>query len=169
MGPSANSLDISGGEINVCAMIRADIATRLDDVFALNPALCERSHSWTRVTDVVATSPLTFRARRTENNGVLCAGDAAAFIDPFVGDGISLALRSGVLASGILPAFWQGTITLDRALQVYRAEYDRRFARAFQTASRIRKLLDGSRLVRWLALQAMQIPVIFAYVVGNSR
>ena len=33
---------------------------------------------------------------------MLMAGDAAGFVDPFVGDGISLALRSGALAASCL-------------------------------------------------------------------
>ena len=40
------------------------------------------------------------------------AGDAAGFVDPFVGDGISLALRSGRLAGECLIPFFAGTISL---------------------------------------------------------
>jgi len=38
---------------------------------------------------------------------MLLAGDAAAFIDPFAGDGISLALHGGVMAAQALIPFVQ--------------------------------------------------------------
>ena len=40
------------------------------------------------------------------------AGDAAGFVDPFVGDGVSLALRSGTLAAECLIPFFAGSISL---------------------------------------------------------
>ena len=160
---------LAGAEINVCAMVGADVAKRFDDVFALHPALRARSRSWERTTEVIATSPLIFRAHRAEYDGVLCAGDAAAFLDPFVGDGISLALRSGMLASETLAAFWHGVTWLEQALRDYRIEYERRFLRTLQMASRLRKILGAPRPVRWLAFRAMRWPPVAEYVVRNTR
>ena len=80
-------------------MVRADVASSLPEVFAQHPALRERSRNWTLLSDPVSTSPLIFRDPQPERDGVLMAGDAAGFVDPFVGDGISLALRSGSLAA----------------------------------------------------------------------
>ena len=160
---------LTDGEINVCAMVRADVARQLEDVFTLHSALRTRSRSWRRTTDVIATSPLIFRAHQAEYDGVLCAGDAAAFIDPFAGDGISMALRSGVLASETLNAFRRGAATRQQAKQSYRREYERRFARALRTASGVRRLLSAPSPLRWLAFRAMRLPPIAEYVVSNTR
>ena len=54
------------------------------------------------------------------NNGILQAGDAAGFIDPFVGDGISLALRSGVIAA---EALIENRNDLSAALERYEKRY----------------------------------------------
>ena len=89
-------------------MVRADVASSLPEVFAQHPALRERSRNWTLVSDPVSTSPLIFRSPQPERDGVLMAGDAAGFVDPFVGDGISLALRSGSLAARCLNSFFSG-------------------------------------------------------------
>ena len=84
----------SGGRVNASAMVRADVASTLPEVFAQHPALRERSRNWNLLSDPVSTSPLIFRQPQPERDGVLMAGDAAGFVDPFVGDGISLALRA---------------------------------------------------------------------------
>src|SRR5450432_237000 len=85
--------------LNAAAMVRADIASSLPEIFGLHPALAERSRHWLPLSDPVTTSPLLFRPPQPLRDGVLNVGDAAAFVDPFVGDGISLALRSGSLAA----------------------------------------------------------------------
>ncbi len=51
--------------------------------------------AWQPLFPAVTTSPLYFREPETESERMLLAGDAAGFIDPFAGDGISLALQSG--------------------------------------------------------------------------
>lgn len=43
----------------------------------------------------VAIGPLRSRVRRTSAPGVLLAGDAAGFVDPFTGQGVLLAIGSG--------------------------------------------------------------------------
>lgn len=163
MGPMGND------EINVCAMVRADIATRLEDVLLQHEALRERSARWKRLTEVVSTAPLIFRAPQPEDNGVLRAGDAAAFIDPFVGDGISLALRSGELGSVMLSNVWRGKTRVETVARHYRHEYRKRFEPALRTAGRLRKILNGSTLVRRMAVGAMRFPSVAEYVVGHTR
>ena len=41
----------NGGRVNASAMVRADVASTLPDVFARHPALLERSRNWTRISD----------------------------------------------------------------------------------------------------------------------
>lgn len=160
---------LADGMLNVCAMVRADIATRLDDVFALHPDLHARSLNWVRTTGIVVTSPLIFRGFRPEHDGVLLIGDAAAFIDPFVGDGISLALRTGVLASDTLKDVLIGNATLDHAVCRYRSEYRRRFARPIFVASLLRRFLESPSLIQSLAFRSLRLPHLTEYLFRNTR
>ena len=125
------------GRINACAMVRADVASRLPEVFVRHPALRERSRGWEPVIDPVSTSPLIFREPQPERDGILMTGDAAAFVDPFVGDGISLALRSGSLAGECLIPFFAGSTSLLEAAHNYRRTYVRRLSPVFRTSSKI--------------------------------
>ena len=65
----------------------------------LHPRLAQRAASWECVTRSISTAPLIYRQSRPTMGNKFYAGDAAAFIDPFVGDGISIALRSGRVAA----------------------------------------------------------------------
>ena len=126
------------GRINVCAMVRADIATSLGQVFDCHADLGSRSESWKLLSEPVSTSPLVFREPEPVQDHVLLAGDAAAFVDPFVGDGISLALRSGSLAAECLEQCLRGKESLFEAANRYRLEYERRFTPVFRASARIR-------------------------------
>jgi len=99
---------VARGRVNACAMVRADVASTLDEVFEQHGALRKRSRSWRLLIDPVSTSPLIFREPQPERDGILLAGDAAGFVDPFAGDGISpgdptISLRVPTLAAACIP------------------------------------------------------------------
>jgi menaquinone-9 beta-reductase len=158
------------GRVNACAMVRADVASTLPEVLTCHPALQERSRDWKPVSDPVTTSPLVFREPRPERDGILMVGDAAAFVDPFVGDGISLALRSGSLASECLVAFFAGKISLPEAARDYGSAYAQRLAPVFRTSSKIRRMLSWPQTVRTPILRMLEkTPSITRYLVSKTR
>jgi flavin-dependent dehydrogenase len=158
------------GRVNACAMVRADVASTLPDVFACHPALQERSREWKPLSAPVSTSPLVFRKPQPERNGILMAGDAAAFVDPFVGDGISLALRSGSLAAACLIPFFAGRISLPQAARDYRSAYEQRLTPVFRTSSKIRRMLSLPKAVRIPILRLLEkAPAITRYLVSKTR
>jgi glycine/D-amino acid oxidase-like deaminating enzyme len=67
----------SAGRVNASAMVRADVASTLPEVFGQHPALHERSRGWSSLSDPVSTSPLIFRNPHPERDRVLMVGDAA--------------------------------------------------------------------------------------------
>jgi menaquinone-9 beta-reductase len=168
--PAGINNDEPSARVNVCAMVRADIASTLPEVFACHRALLERSRGWKTLTQPVSTSPLAFREPQPERDGILMTGDAAAFVDPFVGDGISLALRSGRMASESLLPFFVGDISLLQALRNYRAAYEQRLAPVFRTSSKIRRMLDLPQTIRNPILHLLEkTPAITRYLVAKTR
>ncbi len=139
---------IDGQGVNACAMVQANVARSLEEVFALHPELQRRSRDWQQRFPTVSTSGLRFRDPRTEDRGMFLAGDAAAFIDPFAGDGISLALHGGVMAAQAVMPFLQQTASLTQAHAAYRTAYFRQLAPALRNAARIRKLLSAPAWLR---------------------
>src|SRR5207237_9427801 len=75
--------------------------------------------------------------------GLLAVGDAAAFIDPFTGSGMLMALESGELAAQSV-ARWLSESTRVRAsfgalAREYRDAYDRRFRARLRLCSALRR------------------------------
>ncbi len=158
------------GRINACAMVRADVASTLPQVFRCHPGLRERSGGWEPISDPVSTSPLVFREPQPERDGMVMVGDAAAFVDPFVGDGISLALRSGSLAGQCLIPFLTGRASLAEAAREYREAYGRRLGPVFRTSSNIRRMLSLPPSVRAPILRLLEkSPAITSYLVSKTR
>lgn len=160
----------TNGRVNACAMVRADVASTLGDVLTKHPALKKRSTDWRPLSDPVSTSPLIFQKPQPVRNDICMAGDAAGFVDPFVGDGISLALRSGALAAQCLAPFLAGQISLSHALTDYQREYERELALVFRVASKLRRMMTLPRGLR-SALVAMleNAPAVTRYLVRKTR
>jgi flavin-dependent dehydrogenase len=155
--------------INACAMVRSDRATTLSEVFRLHPELSQRSASWTAVTEPVTTAPLIYRRPQPVRDNVIFVGDAAAFIDPFVGDGISIALRSGRVAAECLSKFFAGGCTLQTALEAYSFQYSRQFQPLLRAASRVRSLLALPAFAQAAAFEFLRLPGLLPFIIRKTR
>ena len=100
---------------------------------------------------------------------MMFVGDAAAFIDPFVGDGISIALRSGRLAGTGLRGFLDSSASLDSALAAYENGYTRQFNPLVAAASRIRGVLSWPAPARMVAFELLRLPGLMPYVIRKTR
>jgi flavin-dependent dehydrogenase len=155
--------------INAATLVRADAARSMDEVLAAHPELWRRSRDWEPLFPAIATSALYFRAAHTEDHGMIQAGDAAGFIDPFAGDGISLALHSGTLAAESLAGFFRGTCSLTESHRRYRRVYRRRFAPAFRNAARLRALLSSPAWMRSGFMRLMGTPPVARIILRGTR
>jgi flavin-dependent dehydrogenase len=155
--------------VNACAMVRSDCATNLPGVFRLSPELQARASHWEPVMEPVSTAPLLYRTPEPTQGNILNTGDAAGFIDPFAGDGISLALRSGRAAAECLQPFFNGHQSLPQAAQAYAEVYGRQFASLIAAAANVRAVLTWPALPRWLAFQFLRIPGVMSYVIRKTR
>ncbi len=160
---------VAEGIVSACAMVRADVATTLPQVFAQSASLQARTSNWKQLFEPVTTFPLLFRTPCPESGGILYAGDAAGFVDPFIGDGISLALNGGGGAASALAAVWRGESDVSRAALNYRAEYEQRFLPVFRSAARMRRLLTLPQSLQAAAAQLMRIPLVSRQFVRLTR
>ena len=155
--------------VNACAMVRSDRAASLDEVLGLHPALAERRRNWEAIMDPVSTAPLIYRTPQPVRDNMMFVGDAAAFIDPFVGDGISIALRTGRLAAMSLRAVFDDRGVLASALEAYERDYAQQFVPVIAAASRIRGVLSWSAPARMLAFELLRVPGLMTYVIRKTR
>jgi len=160
---------VSAGVVNACAMVRSDRATSLREVFALQPALAERSREWESLTDPVSTAPLIYRKPEPVRENLIFVGDAAAFIDPFVGDGISIALRTGQRAARELQAVLKDSHTLIAAIASYKKRYEQEFVPLINAASRLRPLLSWPKPAQFAILEFLRLPGVMPYLIRRTR
>ena len=160
---------VAADTVNACAMVRTDCATSLERVFALHPRLAERAESWRPLISPVSTAPLIYRTPQPRNGSTMFVGDAAAFIDPFVGDGISIALRSGRAAAQSLVSFFAGRASLQECAVRYEREYSQQFAPLLAAASRVRSLMSLPSAAQVLAFEALRLPGLIPLVIRKTR
>lgn len=91
------------------------------------PAMARLLDGAERVGTIRGVGPMACRARQTAGNGWLLVGDAAAFLDPFPGEGIEQALRSAMLAAPVIDAALDGDDCSAAALAPYRLARRRAF------------------------------------------
>lgn len=164
-----DGMDNASGRVNACAMVRSDVARSLPEIFRLNPNLRERAKSWQPLDEPVSTSPLIFRDPQPMDRGIFLTGDAAGFVDPFVGDGISLALRSGALAADCLLPFFRNESSLAEAEAHYCAAYREKLLPVFRNSSKLRRLLSLPRPIRRSVGHLLGTPVVSRLLVRLTR
>ena len=89
----------------------------------------------------LGTGPVYFTAKRPTERGALMAGDAAGVIDPFLGEGLSAALASGILAGETFAAALSGRIALEEAPGVYALAWRRRLRSRIGWGTALRGLM----------------------------
>ena len=140
----------AGGEplINVCALLKPGVSDGLNEVLARHPILYSRSRAWRPAFAPLSTFPVIFQEPRPVSDCVINVGDAAGFVDPFVGDGIALAMRGGNLAALSLLRFVREDCTLASALRTYAKNYRVQLRPVYRSSSLLRKLVGLPRTLR---------------------
>lgn len=159
-----------GARVNVCAMVKSETARNLAQVFGCHPGLARRSAYWEPASEPVSTSPLVFHPPEPLTGNMLQVGDAASFVDPFIGDGISLALRSGKLAGECLREFFLGESSLEQAAAEYSELYRKFFSPVVRASSCLRGMLRWPASIRMPALQLLKrAPLLTRQLVKLTR
>ena len=160
---------LGDGRVNAAAMVRADVARSLTDVFAQHSDLEVRSRQWSAASEPVSTAPIFFAPPKTSDREMALVGDAAAFIDPFAGDGISIALHSGRMAAVALSRYLRGESSLQSALQAYDRQYRDLIQPALRNAARLRRLLQLPKALRASAVILLNFPIVARSAVQQTR
>lgn len=170
--------EIENDRVNLCFLTteatlkaaKGDRQRLLDLTLRSNPAALRRLQSATFDGEWLGTGPVIYGHRRTMP-GVLTIGDAAAFIDPFTGSGMLLALTGGELAATVVnQAFAENTREVEmiagRYEQLHRAQFGWRYratsllrSLAFKPAARnalVTLLSRNQSLMKLAALSTRQ-------------
>jgi len=152
---------LESGIANVCLVAPAgegfgDPARLLEARLRADPLLGPRAVRARRVTGAVTLGPLAVDGRRPGLPGLLLAGDAAGFVDPMTGDGLSFAMRGAELAADVaLAALEDPAIDAPARLAAARADA---FATKLAVNRVLRRLVASTRAVNVVAAGARIAP-----------
>lgn len=165
---------VPGGMTNVCLVkpsAGGDVALR-DPESALrleleaDPALRDRFAGARLVRPPVVLGPLAVDLTGDSVDGLLLAGDAAGFIDPMTGDGLSFALRGGELAaSAALRALEHGWAGVHAQLA---ADRRRAFAGKWRFNRALRSLVASPSGVLTAAAAARIVPGAVRAIIARA-
>ncbi|HQW91617.1 MAG TPA: pyridine nucleotide-disulfide oxidoreductase, partial [Ferruginibacter sp.] len=88
----------------------------------------------------VTISQVSFNKKNQVENHVLLTGDAAGMITPLCGNGMSMALHAGKIASGYIHEFLSGKISRAEMETAYTHQWSSTFSKRLQTGRRIQSL-----------------------------
>jgi geranylgeranyl reductase family protein len=127
----------------------------LEDYFeaglAAIPGVAERLRDAERIGAIRGVGPMAHRTRKTVGDGWLLVGDAAWFLDPFTGDGISEALMGAFLAAPIASAALRAGAVTAPTLAPYPAARRRAFSAKRQVAWLVQAFVANPPLLDYAA------------------
>lgn len=142
---------VEGGVSNLCFIVSADDVRHyssdpeivLREVVMKNVRAAETLNTARARTPWLSVSLEGFGKRAlAPADGLLTIGDAAAFIDPFTGSGMLMALESGQVAAAAvarhLPSLREGGL-FESLTNQYRAEYETRFNSRLRVSGLLRR------------------------------
>lgn len=140
--------DIEGERSNLCFLTtektlleaRGDREKLLDLTLRTNPVSRKRLKDAVMAGEWHGTGPIVYGRQQTMA-GVLAVGDASAFIDPFTGSGMLLALTSGELAGRVINHhLTAGNRKADEIITDYETRHRSLFTRRYRAVSMLRSL-----------------------------
>jgi len=170
-------LPIENGLYNLCGLTTREVLRRaegrperlLELTFRQNPLARERLWNARSEGSLRGCGPLRF-GPCVPPRGHLVVGDAFAQMDPFLGQGISVAMESGLLAARLVDAaFREGDLgeIASRSARTLR----RRFARLWSACWLLRPIAslgEGSdRVISWLPQSVFAHPRVLRMILGG--
>jgi len=150
-GGYCGTCPIENGLTNVCGLASEDVLAahqfRPDSMLAAAPRLAERLRPLERHTRWMFSGPLRYGPPPPPRVGMIAAGDAACFVDPFTGTGLLAAIETGT---------WAGEALLMWSSKVNRTPLPRRQLAA---AALIRRAVE----LGWAESLAGLIPASLLY------
>lgn len=160
---------MSASVANVCVVTgpRPEGRTPIDvmrHALAANRRIASRFLRAEFVTEVRVLGPLGVEAAAAGTDGLLLAGDAAGFVDPITGDGMSLAIRGATLAAAeVLRTLESGDFA--GAAGRLAAARRRRLGSKMRFNRTLRSIVESRTAIELMSCAAAAAPSVFRRLV----
>ena len=103
----------------------------------------------------VTISQISFNKKNQVEDHMLMLGDAGGMITPLCGNGMSIALHTSKIATGLINDFLNGKISRSEMENSYSSQWKEQFAKRLQTGRTLQKFF-GSNLLSNLFVQSFK-------------
>jgi geranylgeranyl reductase family protein len=171
-GAYVGVIPTDSGSLNVCFLARSQAFPRGSDA-ATFLAFEARAHPlWSEVWSTMdvegarwtAVSTIDFEKRAPVQGNVLHAGDAAAMVSPFWGEGMAMALESGAMAAEQAGRILGGDCD-EEVLTEYRRRWSERFSSRLAAGRILQRVFLAPRAIEAAAILAAAFPSVLDWIV----
>ncbi len=169
---------VEDGQHNACCLVRRKLlraagSSRLEDMAAWlghisrHTQLKARLHGAAQTCPTVTTAPVRLACRSAAQDDALLAGDASGFIDPFTGEGISMALHSGRLAGIAIAEARARDLSPGHAAKIHGRNLGDAVRQSYRIAGLARALIAAPAWVQ--NLSAAPLPWLGSWLLKETR
>lgn len=146
-------------------LLLAQPAETLGRFLKADPELAARFADARAIAPPTMLGPMAVDTTMVGEPGLLLAGDAAGFIDPMTGDGLTFALIGAELAATIVKEVFEGSLPIDRAHLELAERRRQRFQSKWRFNRALRALVSSPSSVTAAATAAKVLPSVFARMI----
>ncbi len=174
--------DIEGGKVNVCLLVHQPIfqaASRgapdrveafIDWMRAQNPRLKNWFQNAQRLDEAwMSIAQIPFESKEVVHRDMLMAGDAAGVIVPLAGNGIAMALESGILAGESLAEYFQGSLPAGELIRQYPRRWKQKFSRRLRVGWALQQMLVRPAVAGLVLGLLARMPSLGNFLVSQTR
>ncbi len=167
---------------NVCFLVREDVFQRsrqagrkplesfLEWMCAQNPQIAARLSQGRQLDrDWISIAQVPFTSKSPLEGDLLMAGDAASLIVPLAGDGISMALRSGMLAAESVFHYLDQNSSPGWLRKTYSQAWKKEFGRRLALGRLLQNLVLNPRLASASLRLVRRVPRLGQYLIQHTR
>jgi flavin-dependent dehydrogenase len=114
-------------------------------------------------------SQISFKAKSQLENGVLLLGDAAGLITPLCGNGMSMALHSSKIASGLIENYFKKLISRSQLEQDYEREWKKQFSSRLKAGRILQSFFGDVRLSNLFVGMFQLLPFLSKTVIRKTH
>lgn len=124
--------------------------------------------------DPIFTKPLTisqlsFAKKEPVEKHIIMCGDTAGLIHPLCGNGMSMAIRSGQLASKLITEYFKGDLSRTKLEQTYSKMWNREFKKRLKTGRIVARLFRMNYFSELMLVGLKSFPSLLPKIIRKTH
>jgi menaquinone-9 beta-reductase len=169
--------NIEDGKTNLCYLTHRDQLRKFGSIGALEKEVLHKNPLLGHIFNncdflfehAEVINEISFATKCAVEHHMLMTGDAAGMITPLCGNGMAMAMHTGMLASTLVAAYCQEKITREQLEQAYSHAWHRAFSQRLRHGRRVQKLFGHALLSQVAVNLALYCTPVARAIVRNTH